>query len=301
MLYWVDIPGKQVLRANVYMGTVEAWDMPSGPGCMAPAANGGLVIALRDGVFRTREWGGELQHLVTLDYDATKMRANDGKCDAQGRFWIGTIDETRNLKNAALYCLDTQHPDHPGQVSVSCKIPPDSGKSTANGLAWSPDNHTLYWVDTPSHTVWAWDFEPSSGAMSQQRVFARFVPKPTGWQSPAVIAAQPDSAASNPSLASYGGRPDGAAVDVAGNYWVAMFEGQRVCQFAPDGRLLASFPTPMMCPTMVCFGGEDLKTLYLTSASKNRPADELAAYPLSGQVVSMRVEVAGLPVYFFRD
>lgn len=297
MLYWLDIPGRQIVRANIYMGTVETWDMPSEPGCMAPAASGGLVVALRDGVFHAHAWGGALQHLATLDYDPTQMRANDGKCDAQGRFWVGTIDETRAHKNAALYCLDTHHPDSAGQVHVSCKIAPDGGKTTANGLAWSPDNHTLYWTDTPSHTVWAWDFEPNSGTMSDQRVFARFDPKPQGWQNPALSATQPHSQP----LASYGGRPDGAAVDVAGNYWVAMFEGQRVCQFAPDGRLLASVPTPMVCPTMPCFGGEDLKTLYLTSARHHRPAEELAAYPLSGQVVAMRVAVAGLPVQLFRD
>ncbi len=289
MLYWLDIPGRQVLRANTYMGTVETWDLPSDPGCIAPASSGGLVIALRHGVFRAREWGGELQLLATLDYDPTQMRANDGKCDAQGRLWIGTLDETRQLKNVGLYCLDTQHPEHPGQVHISCKIAPNGSFTTANALAWSPDNRTLYWANSPSHTVWAWDFETSSGAMSAQRVFASFEPKPEGW---------PGTAAA-PLV--YGGRPDGAAVDVAGNYWVAMYEGQRVCQFAPDGRLLADIPTPLVCPTMPCFGGEDLKTLYLTSASKNRPADELATYPLSGQVLSMRVDVAGLPVQFFRD
>jgi sugar lactone lactonase YvrE len=294
MLYWVDIPGKQVLRANVYMGTVEAWDMPSEPGCMAPAASGGLVVALRNGVFRAHEWGGTLQHLTTLDYDPAQMRANDGKCDAQGRFWVGTINETRAHKNAALYCLDARQA---GQVQVGCKIAPSSGMTTANGLAWSPDNRTLYWADTPSHTVWAWDFEADSGAMSKQRVFTRFDPKPAGWQSPALAATQPQSQP----LPHYGGRPDGAAVDVAGNYWVALFEGQRVCQFAPDGRLLASIPTPMVCPTMPCFGGEDLKTLYLTGARHHRTDAELVAYPLSGQVVSLRVEVAGLPVQFFKD
>lgn len=292
MLYWVDISGKQILRANIYMGTVEAWDLPSEPGCIAPAASGGLVMALRNGVFRAHSWGGPLELLATLDYDPAHMRANDGKCDALGRFWVGTIDETRTLKNAGLFCIDARNLATTGAAQVRCMVSPvDQPATTANGLAWSPDNRTLFWADTPSHTVWAWDHAQSTNSLSAQRVFASFKVKPDGWVSDAQDARN----------GNYRGRPDGAAVDVQGNYWVAMFEGRRVCQFAPDGSLLADFAVPLQCPTMPCFGGEDLKTLYLTSARHHRSAAELAAYPLSGGVLSMRVEVAGLPVNFFQD
>lgn len=301
MLYWLDISGRQILRANIYMGSVETWDMPSDPGCMAPAAKGGLVMALRHGIFRATEWQGPLQLVTTLDYDPAHMRANDGKCDTQGRFWVGTIDETRQLKNAALYSIDARQLDPSGQPKVVCQISPTSGMTTANGLAFSPDNRTAYWADTPSHTVWSWDFDANSASMSHQRVFAKFATKPPGRQSPALAAATPDAAHAQTGVVTYAGRPDGAAVDVLGNYWVAMFEGQRVCQFAPDGTPLASIPTPLMCPTMPCFGGEDLKTLYITSASHHRSAEELAAYPLSGHVLSMRVDVPGLPVQFFEE
>ena len=279
MLYWVDIPGKKIQRANVYLGSVESWDLPTEPGCIAPAASGGLVMALRHGVFRARTGGGPLQHIATLDYDPSRMRANDGKCDALGRFWIGTVDESRQAHDAALYCLDGRG----GAPLVSRKAGP---ATTANGLAWSPDGRTLYWADTPAHVVWAWDFEPDSCTLGQRRTFHQFDPKPTGWQFD-----QPG----------YQGRPDGAAVDIEGNYWVAMFEGRRLCQFAADGRLLAELPTPLQCPTMPCFGGDDLRTLYLTSACYHRSADELQAFPLSGCVLSMRVEVPGLPVNFYID
>lgn len=292
MLYWLDISGKQILRANIYMGTVETWDMPSEPGCIAPAASGGLVIALRHGVFRAKAWGGPLQHLATLDYDPTHMRANDGKCDALGRFWVGTIDETRTKHNADLFCVDARDMVNTGAAQVRCVISPvDLPATTANGLAWSPDNHTMYWADTPSHTVWAWDHDLAANTLSARRVFASFKAKPAGWQ----------PAPADAGNGGYRGRPDGAAVDMQGNYWVAMFEGRRVCRLAPDGSLLAEFAVPLQCPTMPCFGGEDLKTLYLTSASHHRNAAELAAYPLSGQVLSMRGEVAGLPVNFFQD
>ncbi len=290
MLYWVDISGKQILRANIYMGTVQAWDMPSEPGCMAPATGGGLVIALRHGVFLAPAWGAELQHLTTLDYDPAEMRANDGKCDAQGRFWVGTIDETRTLRNAALFCVDARASTNNSAVRTTCMVnPADLPVTTGNGLAWSPDNSTLYWSDTPAHTVWAWRHDQISNCLSDRREFATFKPKPTGWLADAT---QTDNG-------NYRGRPDGSAVDAQGNYWVAMFEGRRVCQFSPDGSLVGEYAVPLQCPTMVCFGGEDLKTLYLTSARHHRHANELVSYPLSGSVLSMRVDVPGLPVNFF--
>ena len=289
MLYWVDISGKQILRANIYMNTVETWDMPSEPGCIAPAARGGLVIALRHGIFRAAGWRSPLQHLATLDYDPSTMRANDGKCDALGRFWVGTIDETKGARNAGLYALDCRDGRAP---LVQRQLDPAAfPATTANGLGWSPDARTLYWADTPSHTVHAWDFDLQNNTLSNRRTFAQFGPKAPGWQSSDLTLAN----------GGYRGRPDGAAVDAQGNYFVALFEGRRIAQFAPDGTLLAEFATPAQCPTMPCFGGEDLKTLFITTARHGRSAAELADFPLSGCVFSMRVPVPGLPVNAFAD
>lgn len=285
-LYWVDIPGKKILRANVYMGTVESWDMSSEPGCIAPAATGGLVIALRHGVFRARDWRGELQLIVTLPYDPATLRANDGKCDPLGRFWVGTVDEPKADRAAALFSIDCRGGCTP-------QVTRHAGDAlTGNGLAWSPDGHTAYWADTPSHVVHAWHFDLQANVLSAHRIFQQLPAKPNGWQwdTPRVH----DHAA-------YGGRPDGAAVDVNGNYFVAMFEGQRVCKFAPSGELLAEYPLPALCPTMPCFGGEDLKTLYVTTARHGRSAQELAAFPQSGAVFALRLDIPGLPVNLFED
>ena len=278
-LYWVDIPGKALLRANVYMGTVQRWDMPTEPGCIAPAASGGLVVALRHGVFRAREWGGALEPIVALPYDTAVVRANDGKCDALGRFWVGTIDEPKAGRVAALFSIDCRR----GLPEV---VQHAAGALTGNGLAWSPDNQTIYWSDTPNHVVHAWDYDLQTNTLDGQRSFQQCAPKPAGWTF---------------ETTSYAGRPDGAAVDVQGNYYAAMFEGRRICKFAPDGALLAEIPVPAQCPTMPCFGGEDLKTLYVTTARHGRSAAELAQMPLSGAVFSMRVDVPGLPVNFFVD
>lgn len=291
-LYWVDIAGKQLLRAiggAFGLGEVQAWPMPSEPGCIAPAASGGLVIALRHGVFRAREWGGALTHLATLPYDPAQLRANDGKCDPLGRFWVGTIDETKTQRSAALFSIDGRD-SRKGQAPLVQQMAGDA--LTGNGLAWSPDARTLYWADTSSNVVHAWDWDGQNNVLSAHRHFLQCASKPADWTFDAIAS---------PEQPLYGGRPDGAAVDVRGNYFVAMYEGRRVCQFAPDGTLLAQYPTPAQCPTMPCFGGHDLKTLYLTSARQGRSAAELQALPQSGGVFSMCVDVPGLPVNAFVD
>ncbi|MBT0570099.1 SMP-30/gluconolactonase/LRE family protein [Curvibacter sp. CHRR-16] len=283
-LYWVDIPGRQVLRANIYMGTVETWDMPSDPGCIAPAASGGLVLALRDGIYRATEWRGALTRIATLPYDTATMRANDGQCDALGRLWVGTIDETKTAKTAALFCIDARGSRTGAAVQITQHV---VGALTGNGLGWSPDKRTLYWADTPTHTIRAWDFDLEAGSLSGERPFANTPPKPEGW-------------AWNHSTG-YHGRPDGAAIDSQGHYFAAMFEGHCLAHYAPTGELVEHLDLPALCPTMPCFGGEDLRTLYVTTASKGRSEAELLVYPASGMVLSRRVEVPGLPVQCFVD
>ena len=283
-LYWVDIPGKQILRCNVRSGAVEHWAMAAPlalePGCIAPARQGGLVVALRDGVYRARQWQGQLRRIASFDYDPATTRFNDGKCDTLGRLWAGTMNDRRDEKSATLYCIDGRGG---GAPAVRAML---GGASTANGLAWSPDNTTLYWADTPSHAIRAWDWDAQANVMGGERVFQQFPRKPDGWR---------------PGQPGYSGRPDGAAVDVQGNYYVAMYEGRRVLKFSPAGELLADIPTPVHCPTMPCFGGEDLRTLYLTSSRKGRSPEELAELPLSGCVFAMRVDVPGLPVNFYEE
>ncbi len=291
MLYWVDIAGCRIKRANTFMGTVDSWPVlvegqPSEPGSMAPAAGGGLVIALRDRIVRARTWGGALQTLQVFSHDPATTRFNDGKCDPLGRFWAGTLYEPRTQRTAELFSLDARGTTAGEPPHVERK----AGNATiANGLAWSPDAKTVYWADTPQHAICAWDYDLASNAMTHQRVFKQFAPKPEGWQ-----PFQTDNGG-------YLGRPDGASVDVQGNYWVAMYKGQRVLQLSPSGEILQNIAAPVLCTTMPCFGGDDLQTLYLTSARHGRSADDLVAQPQLGCVFSMRVEVPGLPVNFFED
>ena len=286
-LYWVDIPGKKVNRTQPGSELIDTWYLPEEPGCIAPASRGGYVLALRNGVFRAEVWGGDLELLAPVSYDTANIRFNDGKCDTLGRLWAGTMYEPRTQRLAELYCIDAR-----GMYGTTTPVKVDvlqRDAILANGLAWSPDNRTMYWADTVDHVIHAWDWDAATCAMTQKRVFHQFAGKPAGWTSELALASQ------------YGGRPDGCAVDVQGNYYIAMFEGQRLLKFSATGELLADIPTPSRCNTMPCFGGADMKTLFLTTASYNRSPEELAAYPLSGHVFSMQVDVPGLPVNFFED
>lgn len=281
-LYWVDIAARCVHRFQPGTGLAEHWAMPSEPGCIAPlqSPHGGLVIALRDGIYCAAHWGGPLQLMAPALHDGANFRFNDGKADPLGRFWAGTVNERRNAATAQLYCLT------PTTRSASVLQPQLGGATVANGLAWSPDARTLYWADTSSHTVRAWQWDAVHNLLTGERIFQQWPDKPAGWR-----AGAPD----NPP---YAGRPDGAAVDAEGNYYIAMYEGAQVLKLSANGVLLASLPVPAQCPTMPCFGGNDLRTLYVTTARQKRPAAELARYPQSGCVFAMRVDVPGLPVNF---
>ena len=279
-LYWVDIPGRRLARLAIAgqmkpQGEVDYWPMAQEPGCIAPVQGGGLIIALRDGIYLAKTWGGSLQQLAAAPYDTTRLRFNDGKCDAQGRFWAGSLYEPKDQALGVLYMLDSQ-----GLHAMQ------DGVVTANGLAWSPNGRTAYWADTAAHQVRAFDFDAATGQLSAGRVFHQMTPKPAGWV----------WGGDTP----YGGRPDGAAVDSEGCYWSAQYEGQRLLRLSPAGEVLAEVKTPVPCPTMPCFGGPDLKTLFITTSRQGRSAHELAQYPGAGCLFAMRVDVPGLPVNFYK-
>ena len=271
-LYWCDIPGRKLNRYVPATAKHREWAFDTEPGCCAPLPGGELLLAMRDGLFRFDPESGRRTRLAAPPYDPNELRFNDGKADPIGRLWVSTIFELRTAPHAALYCYAA------GRFELM------AGDATVgNGLAFSPDARTLYWSDTTSHRIFAFDFDLTAGALSRQRVLAQFTLRAAG-----------------ESLDRYGGRPDGAAVDVEGALWVAMFEGQRLLRLDAQGQVLQQLALPVRCPTMPCFGGADLKTLFVTTSREKRPAEELAAQPLAGSVLSLRVPVPGLPVNFAR-
>ena len=271
VLYFCDIPACKLNRFDAATGELLHWTFDSEIGSCAPMLDGGVLLAARDGLWRFDPAAGVRSLLAPPPYDPKVERFNDGKCDPQGRFWAGTVREPRDPPLAALYCFDR------GELTRKA-----DGIAVSNGLAWSADGRTMYWSDTHTHRIFAFDFDGSSGALSGRRVLAEF---------PLRQSDQP--------LSAYGGRPDGAAVDVEGNYWVAMFEGQRLLCLSPQGATLREIPLPVRCPTMPCFGGPDLKTLFITTSRRGRPVAELAEQPWAGCVLSLRVDVPGLPAHLF--
>ena len=258
-LYWVDINAPSLNRFDPATGSNRAMPMPSSIGCFALRKRGGFVVALRDGIWLAQPDGKLERKVVAAPYDPAHHRFNDGRCDPQGRFFAGTMNEKRDGPSGALYRIDADFSiaEIFGNVTIS------------NGLAWSPDGRTMYHVDTPTLTISAYDFDAASAMPSKRRVFARF-----------------ETATD---------RPDGAAVDSEGCYWIALYRGGRVVRLSPAGNVLASFALPAMCPTMCAFGDADLKTLYVTSARQQRDAAELERLPQSGGIFAMRVDVPGLP------
>jgi sugar lactone lactonase YvrE len=269
-LYYCDIPGRQLQRFDPKSGELRHWQFDTEVASLAPLLNGQLLLAMRDGLWRFDPASGERARAAEAPYDPAVERFNDGKCDPQGRFWVGTIYEPRDAPRASLNCFTH------GRIERRV-----DGLTVCNGLAWSPNGRTIHWSDTRAHTIYAADFDAANGTLSRQRVFAGFPVKRPGQ-----------------ALADYGGRPDGAAMDAEGCYWAAMFEGQRLVRLSPEGVVVREVALPVRCPTMPCFGGPDLRTLYVTTARENRPAAELIEQPYAGCVLALDVDVPGLPVNF---
>jgi sugar lactone lactonase YvrE len=258
-LYFVDIKRCRIHRFDPATAALGTMELPEEVGCIGLAEGGGFIAGLRSGLWRIDADGKLLRKLADNPEDQAISRFNDGGVDPAGRFIAGTVDETREKGIASLYRYDSH-----GLVRLA------EGLLTSNGVAFSPDGRRLYHSDTLRYTLYTYDYDPATGAATNRRVFARF-------------GSQTDK-----------GRPDGGAVDAEGCYWTALYEGGRVQRYAPDGTLLAEYPIPAKCPTMIAFGGPDLRTLYCTSASVGRPDEELVEYPLSGALFSLRTEVAGL-------
>lgn len=259
MLYFVDIKRCRIHRFDPQTGGLKTFELPEEVGCIGLAAGEGFVAGLRSGIWLIDAAGKPVRKLADNPEDQTISRFNDGMVDPMGRFIAGTVDESREKGIAGLYRFDRN-----GLAQLA------DGLLTSNGVAFSPDGRRLYHADTLRYTLYAYDYAPETGTASNRQVFARF-------------GSETDK-----------GRPDGGAVDLEACYWTALFEGGRVRRYSPDGALLAEYPVPVKCPTMVSFGGADMRTLYCTSASVGRSKAELEAFPLSGGLFAMRTDVAGL-------
>ncbi|MBM6594372.1 SMP-30/gluconolactonase/LRE family protein [Microvirga pudoricolor] len=260
-LFFVDIKGRALHKFSPGTGAHTVVPMPEDIGCIGFRKGGGFIAGFRSGLWTLDPQGRRETMLSENPEDQQTSRFNDGRVDPVGRFFAGTIDEPKDGGKAHLYRYDRR-----GLAVMAGSL------LTSNGVAFSPDARTLYHADTPTFTVWRYAYDPATGDATGKQIFVRLQPTETDR-----------------------GRPDGAAVDAQGCYWTALFDGGRIQRYSPAGELLAEHPVPARCPTMVAFGGPDLKTLYVTSARTGRSAEELARLPHSGSLFSMPVDVPGLP------
>lgn len=257
-LYWVDINAFQLHKFDPASGRDEYLQFDEEIGCFSLRQNGGFLLAMRSGFYTTTGWNTVRTFITDPEAGMEKNRFNDGRADAFGRMFAGSVYPPKDYGGASIYSLTPA-----GEVQKWI-----GNLLTANGIAFSPDNQTFYYADTPSHSIQRCDYDIESGVVSNCRIFHQF---PIGQ-----------------------GRPDGASVDSEGCYWSALYEGGRVVRLSPAGEVLEEIPVPARCPTMVAFGGKDLRTLYVTSVG-NRPDAELEQFPDSGSVFSVEVDVPGLP------
>lgn len=262
---WIDIPGRAVHRFDPATGALDRWSLEEMPGCVALRPDGGLVCGCETGVFDVDlpAGGGAavMTRLATVQMPKPGMRFNDGRCDRQGRLWASSMvmDAAQRDGSGAWYRFGR---------GAGLSGPLLTGFWVPNGSAFSPDGRIFYLADSQGdvRTVWAFDYDPDAGLPHNRRVFV--------------------------DLRGTAGRPDGAAVDVDGCYWICCLDEGCIKRFTPQGVLDRRIDVPMRKPTMCAFGGEDMRTMLVTSLS--RGPEDLAGDPHGGRVVLFRPGAQGI-------
>ncbi len=263
-LYWINIEGKEL---HVYRPATNQdihFSTPTRPGTVVPYKKDEVLIALQNGIHRMNTATGKLTFIIDPIQDSN-IRFNDGKCDPAGRFWVGTMHLQYHKGAAVLYRMDRDGSVHQMLDSVTI----------SNGIVWSQDKKTMYYIDTPTGTVEAFDYNDATGNISNRRV---------------VVTVPPGM-----------GSPDGMTIDSNGNLWTAMYGGYAVICWNPaTGKMIQKIEVPAPNVTSCAFGGSDLKTLYITTARQGMKEDELAKYPAAGGLFSVPLDVAGVEAFFYK-
>jgi xylono-1,5-lactonase len=256
-VWFVDIKGHRIHRFEPETHKLRSWNTPEDVGFIARVTGGRFLCGLKSGLYSFEPATGALSLVTLVDSDRPRNRLNDGFVDASGRLWFGTMDDEEVEPTGVLYRFDAQGLKRCAADYV-----------ITNGQATSPDGRTLYHVDTLQKVIYAFDLA-ADGGVANGRIFAR--------------------------IEHEGGYPDGTAVDSAGCIWVGLFGGWGVQRFSPEGDLIETLPLPVANCTKPAFGGDDLRTLYITTAWKGLSPAQRAEQPLAGGLFAVRVPTAGLP------
>lgn len=256
-LYWVDI-----LEKRIFAGAELLAQLDDFVGCLAPRKNGNLILGKRAS-FVDFEPASSRQTVLAALSESPTNRLNDGKCDPAGRFLAGTMDMNEKEASGSLYSFD-------GKQTTRLL----DGIRISNGLAWSPDHKTFYYIDTPTREVKAFDYDGATGQIANLRIAVR-VPESLGW-------------------------PDGMTSDTEGSLWIAMWGGAQVTRWNPNsGQLLEQIPVPALQTSSCVFGGKNMNELFVTSARVGMSDADIEKYPLSGGLFRVVTKVEGMPTFEF--
>lgn len=266
-LLWVDIAGKSVSRFDPEGGTNRGWKLDTMPGTVAPAAGGGLVVAVNEGIARLDCAEGRMSLVCAPEgHDAAAVRFNDGKCDPRGRLVAGTTSLRGERGVCGLFSFDAAGGTGGGMRARKLL----DGVSISNGVAWSADGGRMYHIDTPTREVAVFDYDAERGEIVSGRRVAVRVPEALGY-------------------------PDGMTIDAEGMLWVCLWEGGAVTRWNPaTGMLLGKYDVPALHVTSCAFGGRDLDTLFITTARVDTPAEALVSHPQTGAIFAMKPGVRGV-------
>ena len=259
-LYWVDIENNHFYRFYPATGKYERFDVGIPVGVLALRASGGLVMATKNGFAFWDPQTQVLHFIADPEVDKPYNRFNDGAVDPQGRFWAGTMCEVPQMRKGGdgnLYRLD---PD--GSIHLM-----ETGLTISNGIGWSPDNKTMYLTDSPQHVIYAYDFDPPTGIITNRRPFIH-TPHEEGV-------------------------PDGLTVDSEGYIWSARWGGWKITRYDPTGKVERVISLPVLHPTSCTFGGPDLNELYITSAWTELGEEQRNNHPLAGDLFRLKTDVKG--------
>jgi len=262
-LLWCDITEGTIHAADPKGEVMESWRFPGKVGSFGLCASGRFIVGVARSVMLFDPADGARQELCAFPAEPAVNRLNDGKIGPDGAYWVGTMDDRPVRESTGkLYRITAD-----GKAEEKL-----SGMTVPNGLAWGPGGTVMFHSDSRGRWIDAYDFQPKTGAWSNRRRIAA-------------------------DIAEEAGRPDGGACDVEGCYWSAGVSAGVLKRFSPEGKLLETVPMPFPAPTMPCFGGEDMKTLYVTSLAEGNAAP----HPQSGRIAVLRLAVAGVPVGRFAD
>lgn len=256
-VWFTDIKEKSVHRFDPESGQKQSWHAPSEVGFLAPLENGHFIAGTKTGLYDFDPARGDFVLICSVEPGRPSNRLNDGAVDCDGRLWFGSMDDDETQASGMLYRF------HRGSLTAM-----DSGYVITNGPAFSPDGRTLYHTDTLKRCIYAFDLG-ADGALTNKRVFAL--------------------------IEEGAGYPDGPVVDSEGCLWTGLFGGWEARRYAPDGRLLQRFAFPVANVTKLAFGGENLTTVYATTARKGLDANALEAQPLAGGLFRFEASVCGQP------